>query len=172
MEAAMNFIMKDTSPGKLLGGVNLSKNTACFGAKGHLVFAPKSSLLVLQISHLGRWLVWETSNLLVWQWVQKFVRFERTDKISPSFTSKERVEQNCKVALSTQPLKDDERQQQNELTVMSSQCEPNNPHLSEDDIKILVSWIEISENFANIYGTGKKLAIGGSPRSPRHRRTP
>jgi hypothetical protein len=126
----------------------------------------------LQISHLGRWLVWETSNLLVWQWVQKFVRIERTDKISPSFTSKERVEQNCKVALSTQPLKDDERQQQNELTVMSSQCEPKNPHLSEDDIKILVSWIEISENFANIYGTGKKLAIGGSPRSPRHRRTP
>ncbi|KAL3670464.1 hypothetical protein V7S43_004783 [Phytophthora oleae] len=37
-------------------------------------------------------------------------------------------------------------------------------HLSPDDYRVLVDWIEIDANFKTIYGTDGKMKIGGPPK--------
>ncbi|POM69287.1 Hypothetical protein PHPALM_14444 [Phytophthora palmivora] len=44
---------------------------------------------------------------------------------------------------------------------MVSTNEAMNTYLTEDDIKVLVSWIENPANFESIYGTSRKTTVGG-----------
>ncbi|OWZ18349.1 hypothetical protein PHMEG_0007584 [Phytophthora megakarya] len=45
-----------------------------------------------------------------------------------------------------------------------SDSELKKVHLSCDDYKIIVTWMEVEANFAAIHGTGGRLAIGGKPK--------
>ncbi|ETI44680.1 hypothetical protein F441_10576 [Phytophthora nicotianae CJ01A1] len=44
---------------------------------------------------------------------------------------------------------------------MTSASDAKNPHLTEDDIKILVAWMEIPDNFQSVYRTSGKPNVGG-----------
>ncbi|KAG6623733.1 uncharacterized protein IUM83_01848 [Phytophthora cinnamomi] len=44
---------------------------------------------------------------------------------------------------------------------MASSNEAKNTHLTEADIKVLLSWIERPANFESIYGTSGKTTVGG-----------
>ncbi|KAE8992839.1 hypothetical protein PR001_g20837 [Phytophthora rubi] len=46
----------------------------------------------------------------------------------------------------------------------SSTEDASKVHLSTEDYKVLVDWIEIKENFRAIYGTNKKPKVGGPPK--------
>ncbi|KAG1711714.1 hypothetical protein DVH05_008960 [Phytophthora capsici] len=45
-----------------------------------------------------------------------------------------------------------------------SDNEGKNVYLSRDDYKIIVTWMEVKDNFAAIHGTGGRLAVEGKPK--------